>query len=178
MTKKIKPIMLLSLLSPALILFFLVPGCGYQMGSIMHPQVKSIAIAPVLNETMIPNAAAFMRQALAEQFQWDASIRVESMEKADCILYGRILDVKNKSTMQQSYDGEQRYTPSEWDAEVKFEFVVIIPGRTEALIPNRQVVGHASYQVLADHEITKKRGIQQACRDAAEQAVVYTVEAW
>ena len=156
----------------------LLPGCGYNVGSIMHPQVKSIAIAPITNETMEPLCSTYMRQALSEQYQFDGSLKVKGLKEADCIIYGRVLNIKIVATANQSYDGEQRYTPSEWRIEVKFEFTVLIPGREKPLINNRQVFGTATFQVMSDHEVTRRLGVEQACRNAAQQAVSYTVEAW
>jgi outer membrane lipopolysaccharide assembly protein LptE/RlpB len=153
-------------------------GCGYQMGSIMHPQVKSIAIAPVTNDTLEPFAAAEMRGALCEKFQFDNSLKLKQLDTADCILYGKIVEVKTTATMEDSFDYHQTYRAAEWSVSVIFEFVVLIPGRKKPLISKRRVSGSAKYQVAADQAITRKRGVRQACRNAAEQAVVYTTEAW
>ncbi|MFZ2653685.1 MAG: hypothetical protein WAX69_02100 [Victivallales bacterium] len=160
-------------------LLCLVPaGCGYHMGSVMHPQVKTIAIAPLKNDTIESMATQYMRQALSEQFDIDRSLKVKPMEEADCIIYGRIVEVKTTSIALDSTNNEQSYTPAEFHLQVKFEFVVIVPGREKALINNREVVGEATYQVTADLNIARRRGVQQACRSAAQKAVVYTVEAW
>ena len=59
----------------------LLTSCGYHIGSIAHPQIKTIAIAPVKNETYIPNAAEYMRQALSESFQKDGSWKVKEMNE-------------------------------------------------------------------------------------------------
>lgn len=170
-TKKIALLFILSLIG-------LIPGCGYKVGSIMHPQVKSIAIAPVTNETLEPMVAAYMRQSLCEQFQFDSSLKVRSLEEADCVLYGRVTEVKVSGSVNDTYDLEQTYIPAEFSVGVAFEFTVIIPGRAKPLINKRQVSGSTSYQVMADQDITRRRGVQQACRNAAQQAVNYTVEAW
>ncbi len=153
-------------------------GCGYQMGSVMHPQVKTIAIAPVKNETIEQMATQFMRQALAEQFDIDHSLKLKTVEEADCVLYGRIMEVKTTSIGFDSTNNEQTYMPAEFALKILFEFTVIVPGRTKPLISTRQVVGEATYQVAADNDISRRRGVQQACRNAAEKVVVYTVEAW
>ena len=71
-----------------------ITGCGYHWGSIMHPQVKSIAIAPVVNETTAYNVASDMRMMLAEQFTLDGSLELTSLETSDCILETRVLSVK------------------------------------------------------------------------------------
>ena len=153
-------------------------GCGYQLGSIMHPQVKTIAIAPIKNETLEQFATPSMRQALAEQFQFDNSLKVKAEDEADCILYGRIKEIKTTGIGFDSTNNEQTYAPAEFALIITFEFTVIIPGRSKSLINTRQVTGRAAYQVNADNEIARRRGIQMACRDAAQKAVVYTVEAW
>ena len=155
-----------------------VSGCGYHMGSVMHPQVQTIAIAPIKNETLEEFATPCMRQALAEQFQIDNSLSVKTVEAADCVLYGRITKIKTTGIGFDSTNNEQTYTPAEFALEITFEFTVIIPGRSKSLINLRQVSGKAAYQVTADNEIARRRGIQMACRDAAQKAVVYTVEAW
>ena len=49
-----------SILLSALLAFGL-GGCGYHLGDIGNPQLKSIAVAPIDNETYEPNASAFMR---------------------------------------------------------------------------------------------------------------------
>ena len=162
----------------SMLIILTIGGCGYKIGSIMHPQVKSIAIAPVTNDTLEPFAAAQMSAALREKFQFDNSLKVKELQTADCILYGKIIEVKTTATMEDSTDGEQTYRAAEWRVAVIFEFVVMIPGRKKPLINKRRVSGAAKYQVAADQAITRRRGVQQACRDAAEQAVVYTTEAW
>ena len=160
-------------------LLFLSPsGCGYHVGSIMHPQVKTIAVAPMKNDTIEAMATQYMRQALAEQFDIDRSLKLKSLEEADCVIYGRIVEVKTLSIGYDSSNNEQSYQPAEFVLRIKLEFVVIIPGRANPLIDTHEVEGEATYQVTADLDIARRRGIQQACRMAAQKAVVYTVEAW
>lgn len=160
------------------LLCLVVSGCGYHVGSVMHPQVKTIGIAPVKNETLEGMATPFMRQALSEQFQLDNSLSVKTVEEADCVLYGRITEIKTTAIGFDSTNNEQTYSPAEFSLQITFEFAVIIPGRSKSLINTRQVTGAAAYQVTADNDIARRRGIQQACRDVAQKAVVYTVEAW
>lgn len=155
-----------------------VSSCGYHVGSVMHPQVETIAIAPMKNETLEEFATPSMRQALSEQFQVDNSLKLKTVEEADCVMYGRITKIKTTAIGFVSTNNEQTYTPGEFALEITFEFSVIVPGRSKPLIHTREVVGKAAYQVNADNEIARRRGIQMACRDAAQKAVVYTVEAW
>ncbi|OGV59142.1 MAG: hypothetical protein A2X49_02280 [Lentisphaerae bacterium GWF2_52_8] len=158
---------------------FLFTGCGYHMGSLMHPQIKTIAIAPVTNNTMEYNLSAYMRQALSEEFCRDASLKVKSQEQADCILYCKVTKVKNTSTgMEDSTDNEITYRPAEWSIELTVEFTVVIPGRPEPLITTREVTQAATYQVMNDQVTARTNGLKQACRSVSEDVVEFTTEAW
>jgi len=156
----------------------LLNSCGYNIGSIMHPQIKTIAIAPVKNDTAEPDVSAWLRQSLAEQFELDGSLKVKSIQEADCVLYARIVNVKTEGTSFSSFDGNQTFQPAEFDVSVTVEYTVIVPSRTTPLIELREVIGETKYQVAADHFVSRRRGVQQACREAARKAVIYVTEAW
>lgn len=156
----------------------LISGCGYKFGSLMHPQIKTVAVAPVNNETMEPYVSADLRGALTEQFQFDGSLKVKSLKEADCIVYGRVIEVKTVSTSDDSFDNKQTFRAAEWQVQVTFEYEVLIPGKSRPLIPKRRVTGAAKYQIFVDQATTRRRGVQQACRNAAREAVIYTTEAW
>ena len=154
-------------------------GCGYQIGSLMHPQIKTIAIAPVVNDTLAYNASAEMRNLLSEQFMRDGSLKVVSLSKADCQVFVRITQVAFSEITERSYDDEDEiFVPDEWQVTVNAEFSVIIPGRREPLIPRRVVNGRANFQAPGDMDASRRRGILQACREAARQVVEFTTTAW
>jgi hypothetical protein len=153
-------------------------GSGYHMGSMAHPQIKTIAIAPVTNESLAYNAAADLRGMLCDQFMFDGSFKIQEQGTADCIVYARILSVLTAEVMSASYNNNKTYTAAEWSATVKVEFTVIIPGRKDPLVLKRIVSGVTNYQVEADVETNRRRGITMACRDAAQQLVQYTTEAF
>lgn len=155
-----------------------ITGCGYHWGSIMHPQVKSIAIAPVVNETTAYNVASDMRMMLAEQFTLDGSLELTSLETSDCILETRVLSVKFTEIDDDSYDASVIYRPSEWRVEVEAEFRVIIPGVREPLIKPRKVTGRALFKSQADMETNRIQATRMACSEAAKLIIIYTTEAW
>jgi outer membrane lipopolysaccharide assembly protein LptE/RlpB len=164
------------LLFPAAAL--LAGGCYHIGANIMHPQIKTIAIAPVTNDTLEPYAAAIMRDLLTEQFTVDGALKVKSQGTADCILFCRITKSENTATGEDSTDGQQTYRAAEWAITVTADFSVIIPGRSAPLIPNRTVSGTAIYQVMTDMDTTRRRGLMMACRDAAIQMVQLTTWGW
>ena len=62
-------------------------GCGYRVGSLMHPQIKTVAVAPVQNETVEYNLTAQVRNLLCERFMVDGSLKLVDEKEADCIVY-------------------------------------------------------------------------------------------
>ncbi|MHB9138658.1 MAG: LPS assembly lipoprotein LptE [Victivallaceae bacterium] len=159
-------------------LLALTGGCGYHLGSMAHPQVKTVAIAPVTNETIAYNAAADLRGMLCDQFMFDGSFKIKEQGTADCIVYAKILEILTSAVAIASYNNDQTYQPAEWMVTIKVEFTVIIPGRKDPLVSKRTVSGTANYQVQADVETNRRRGILMAGRNAAQQIVQYTAEAF
>ncbi len=153
-------------------------SCGYHMGSMMHPQVKTIAIADIRNDSKEPLLTPVMRAQLAEQFQFDGSLELTDKESADCVLYCRISKVDSRSVRDASSDGQLTYRPAEFRATIVCNFTVIIPGRSEALIPMREVSGSGDYQYETDSQLGRLAGLKIAAFNASRLIVQYTTEAW
>ena len=168
----------ISVLTAIIFLALFATGCGYHMGSMMHPQIKTIAIADIKNDTREPLLTEIMRGQLAEQVMVDGSLKLVSKEEADCILYCHIRSVKQINTRDDSDDGQETYRPTEFSVTVAGSFVVKIPGRHEDLIPMRSIIGTSRYQYESDPQLAKFSGLKQACLNFARQAVLYTTEAW
>ena len=153
-------------------------GCGYRIGTMGHPQIKTIAVAIVKNDTTIYNLSAIMRNVLAEQFMLDGSLKVVSEKKADCILYARIVEATSSEVTERSSSTDRSFETEEWQIRVTAEYSVIIPGQKTPLIPLRKVTGSANFQAPGDMDSAMRRGAAQACRKAAVEMVEFTTEAW
>ncbi len=153
-------------------------SCGYHMGSMMHPQIKTIAIAEIRNDTKEPLFTKIMRQQLAEQVQVDGSLKLVSQSEADCILYCQIQDIDTISIREDSDDGQENYRPSEFRVRITGSFQVLIPGQSKPLIPRRQISASADYQYESDPQIVRFQGLKQAAKRFASLAIQYTTEAW
>lgn len=154
-------------------------SCGYyHMGSMMHPQIKTIAISTIRNDTKEPLLTELARTQIAARFQSDNSLKLVSKEEADCILYVRL--VSATSSMRRYNPGyeEDEYRPAEFSMRLSAEMEVLIPGRSEPLIKKRTVAGSANYQYNVDPQVGRYYGLRQACYDLAGEIVEYTTEAW
>ena len=167
--------LLLMTLCPVLMLM---AGCGYRIGSLMHPQINSIAIAPVTNETVGYNLGPQVRGLLCEVFQQDGSLELRRESGADCILYARVTEVKFSKSSWSSSDDENKYVPVEWSVSIDIEYSVVIPGELQPLVAKRKTSGKATFMTGADMEAGRMSGIRQAALMAAKEIVAQVTEAW
>ena len=165
---------------------FLVLGCAlsgvscgyYHMGSMMHPQIKTIAISTIRNDTREPLLTELARVQIAARFQSDNSLKLVSKEEADCILYVRLVDLETSVSRYNPGYEEDEYRPAEFHLTLNAEMEVLIPGRSEPLIKKRTVSGAANYQYNVDPQVGKYYGMRLACFDLGGEIVEYTTEAW
>ena len=154
-------------------------SCGYyHMGSMMHPQIKTIAISTIRNDTREPLLTELARTQIAARFQSDNSLKLVSKEEADCILYVRLVKVKTSMRRYKPSYEDDDYRPAEFHVDLNAEMEVLIPGRSEPLIKKRTVSGSSNYEYNVDPQVGKYYGMRQACFDLAGQVVEYTTEAW
>ena len=152
-------------------------GCGYRIGSLMHPQIESIAIAPVINETIAYNLAPQVRGLLCETFQQDGSLELRRESNADCILYARVTSIKFSSVEWSSTYDDENFLPTEWSVTVTIEYSVVIPGELKPLAKGK-ATGLANFMTGADMEAGRANGTRLAAFDAAKKIVHQVTEAW
>ncbi len=150
-------------------------GCGYSCGSLGHPQLKTIAVAPVTNETLSYNAAAQMRNLLCETFTTDGSMKLVSMAKADCIVY---VTVSKMKISEIDWSDDDNLQANEWRCSVEAKYSVILPGRGKPLISNVSVSGSSDFVSGPDLENSRLNGMRQAMYDASKKIVSNITEAW
>ena len=153
-------------------------GCGYKMGTLVHPQLETVAVAPVVNETLSYNASAMLRQKLTEAFMTDGSLKLKSVSEADCIVYARILKVNYYEIGGHIGNTDDDFLPDEWKVTADVEFSVIIPGRAKPLIGPKTVSSSAEFVGEADLENARTNGLRQALYNASRMIVTNLTEAW
>lgn len=170
---KIKEVFLFVLLA------FLLTGCGYRIGFMGHPQINSLAVAPVVNETLIFNAAGNLRASLCERIVTDGTYKLLSESKADCILNARVVDAVFSQVSWSSDDNdEDEFLPDYYRVTVKVQYSVILPGRVKPLIGPATVTGTAMFDHIVDLETARRNGVKQALWDASKKIVDACTEAW
>ncbi|MCQ2378654.1 MAG: LPS assembly lipoprotein LptE [Victivallaceae bacterium] len=164
--------------SLALCLALTLCGCGYRIGYIGHPQLKTIGIGPVTNETLAYNLSTQIRSVLAECFQVDGTMKVTDEKKADCILYAKVVSYKYSEISWSSDTDDDDLRPNQWRVSISITYSVMIPGRAAPLIKDRTATGSATFMSGPDLEVSRTYALRQAGYEAAKNIVVQVTEGW
>ncbi|MBQ9338431.1 MAG: hypothetical protein IJS14_14165 [Lentisphaeria bacterium] len=177
--KKFRHALSRSVLLPAVLLLAVsLPGCGYHVGSLAHPQLRTIAIADVKNETYEVLAATLLRNVLAERFQFDNSLKLTSLERADCIVYARILKVSNASVSYRNFNKVEDYRPNDYVLTITVEYTVLMPGKPKPLVPKKTTSSTCLYQFTHDPAIGRENALRQCVLRISNAIVSATTESW
>jgi hypothetical protein len=162
-----------------------VSGCAYRLGSLMHPQIETVAIDTVANLTDQPQLTAQFKDRLAMQFLQDGSVRISTPDQADAVVRGCVVSVSTERLASaERRDDDERDADSEAYQTTVYRTTVVVeyelrqPGRASPVIPLTPVRGSADFAGLPDLEIARQAALAQAVNDAAKAVVTGITEAW
>jgi len=158
-------------------------GClGYRLGSMADPQLKTIAVARVDNDTDEPRVSAYAASRLRSRLVTDGALRLVESSDADCILKARVRSYAVSSVgsakLPSADPGQQLYMTSVWRVTVTVEYSLVAPRGDKPLIAPRTVNGAAEYTDLIDLDVVRQDGLRQALYDAAGKIVRDVTEKW
>ena len=152
-------------------------GCGYKAGFIKHPQLNSIAVAPVINETEIYNAASNMRMMMTEAIMQDGTYKLADLRRADAILYMTVDNILFAEASPAVVSEQVEYRPDEWRVRVNVSYKLVIPGQGKPLMAGSRY-GEIRFQAGADVESGRLKAVRQACFEAAKNITYAIAEGW
>ena len=155
-------------------------GCGYKIGFMGHPQIKSLGVAPVTNETLSYNGAGQLRALLCERIMNDGTYKLLRENEADCVLYAKILKVEFRKRSWSTDDNHNSgvFFPKYYNVKVTVEFSVIVPGRVSPLIGPAKVIGSAMFDHIIDLEHARQVAVKYALWDATKKIIDKCTETW
>lgn len=163
----------------------LISSCrGYQIGEIKHPQIDSIAIAPVKNMTARSRLSIDLQAGLRLAIQGDGTYKLKDSKLSDCIVHAKITKgvTHGVGTSYRSNDKEDKDTSNYGTTMYKYlievEYTVLIPGRNRPLIQTTVVTGENRFTALADIEQSRGLAAKRAANDAAKKIIANITEAW
>ena len=95
-----------------IIFSLLLSGCGYRLASMANPMLDnydSIAIPYFENKTFEAEAVTIFTYAVVNEFVESKRLKVENIDKADLVLYGKIIKLNEQSIGYSSDDKALEY---------------------------------------------------------------------
>ena len=160
-----------------LTLFF--TGCGYNIGYLSHPQIKTVGVGKIKNLTDEPRLASYLREKLKERFMVDGSIKFVSSEDADIIINGVISNYKVNAAGSLSSDQRERedgFFTTIYRTTITFEYDV--KTRKDWDVQSATVNGSAQYTELIDQQEEKRNSLRRAAYEVSKEVVTNITEAW
>lgn len=153
-----------------LILSLMVSGCGYKLGTIPVGGIKTIAIAPVDNQT----GKSFIEEAtvtntLIKQFNRDGTVKVTDESLADATLLVTIKDYTQSA---------QAFTDN--DVGEYFRLIItahiLVKDRKGKVLHTETIQGEGKYSVTQDQGEIERISVKEAIKDLCIDAVRAVVE--
>lgn len=163
------------LLGMALVLMTL-PGCvGYQLGSTLPPDVKSIYVHLFINRCNEPLLEIDTTNATIAEFQKDGTLRIVPKGEADVLLETTL----NAMTLTPlRYDQiSDKSKPNEYRLTLQVSFV-LKRAKTREIMNEASVVGESTFVFLGNLNSSKRAAIPAASEDLAKRIVEKVVETW
>lgn len=161
----------------AFLLSFALSGCvsGYRLGSTLPPDIKSVHVPIVNNQTDEPLLADEVTRAVLAQVQRDGSLDIESPEAADAILRVTVTDFRLEPL---GFEATDRRRVDEYRLRLiaNAELVRTSSGNTLARAGDLQ--GRSDFELTGDLTSGKRLGTPGAAEDLARRIVAAVTEAW
>lgn len=160
----------------ALILLSALPGCvGYQLGSMLPPDIQTVYVPTFINETEEPLLEIETTRAAISEIQRDGSLRIASAEEADAILTVRLIEFRLQPL---AYDRDRRAAAEEYRMYITASVVLTRRSTDEIIAQSARVTGNATFFLVGDMTSSKQSALPEASRDLAHLIISRLVEAW
>ncbi len=159
----------------ALGLLLYITGCvGYQLGSMLPPDIRSVYIPTFVNDTDEPLLEIGTTRAAIEEFQRDGSLNVLSERNADTILH---VNLTHFDLLPLAFDENTRTLADEY--RILLTASILLKHRvSDEVIAKQTVQGDSTFIFSGDLTSAKRRAIPEAAEDLAHNIVERVVEAW
>lgn len=150
-------------------------GCTtYELGSALPPDIESLHIPPVINQTGEPLLETEVTRALLRELQRDGTLRVADAETADARLDVTLVKFE---TAPVRYERDDTRTAAEYRMLIAAQ-VHLTRKTDEAPMMQRVMHGDTTFQFFGDMATSKSTAIPDASRDLAHDIIESMVEYW
>jgi hypothetical protein len=154
----------------------LLAGCvGYQFGTSLPQNYKTLSVKGFENKTGEPNLEFAATQATLQEFQRDGSVDVAEAASADLVLETTLKEARFEAVR---FAKNRTATANEYRMTVEAVITLIDRKTGDVLIVKRKVQGEATFTTLGDSQQARLSAQPKVSADLAHQIVKNVVEFW
>ncbi len=153
-------------------------GCssmGYNLGSMLPPEIQTIFVPTVVNKSMQPLLEADTTQAIIQEIQRDGSLEIASEQNADSKLK---VVITNYRIVPIAFETARATATEEYRIFITASFVATRAIDGSVIAESAWVQGDATTELIGDLTAAKEKGLPLAARDLARNIVTSIVEYW
>ena len=151
-------------------------GCaGYRLGSMLPPDIKSVAVPTFVNRTLEPMAEVEATRAAIQEFQKDGSLKVMPEGESDAVLRVTLTDYSLKPV---SYRSDKRSAAREYRVTMIASVELVRCSDQAVVARHPRAKGEAVFELAGDLSSAKLRVLPEVSEDLAHSIVEKVVEAW
>lgn len=164
-----------SWLAMALLTLIAATGCTtYEVGSALPPDIETIHVPPVLNQTGEPLLESEVTRALLRELQRDGTLRMTDAESADARLDVSLVKFE---TAPVRYERDDTKTATEYRMLIAAQVRLTRKNEAEPMM-QRVMHGDTTFTFFGDMASSKNTATPLAARDLAHDIVESMVEYW
>jgi outer membrane lipopolysaccharide assembly protein LptE/RlpB len=161
---------------PVLAALALLNGCaGYQLGSMLPPDIQKVYVPTFVNQTTEPFIEIETTQATIVEFQLDGSLEVVREEQADSILEVTLKDYNLEAV---GYSKVRRTQANEYRVTITASILFKRKATDEVVVNYPAVIGQETFPYSGDLSSAKRAVLPQVAEQLAHNIVKRVVETW
>ena len=162
-------------MAPVIIFLILLSSCGYRIAYHLPPDIRSIAIPILKNETYQPGIEVPITNQIITEFLRDGSLKVRKKGDSDLLLSGKIIAYKRNVI---AFDPEDTDEPIEYRLYLRLRFSLKDLRTDKVLWKISTLTGKTTYFVSGNYSKTESEALREATEDLAQKVVERVVEFW
>ncbi len=154
---------------------FLLSSCGYRIAYHLPPDIHSIAIPILKNETYEPGIEVPITNEIITEFLRDGSLKIRKKRDSDLLLLGKITSYKRNPI---AFDAEDTDEPIEYRFYIRIWFSLKNMRTNKVLWKIGGLTGKTTYFVRGNYSKTESEALREATENLAQKLVERVVESW
>ena len=153
-------------------------GCahmGYSLGSMLPPDISSVYVPIVDNQTDEPDIESDVTTAVIGFIQRDGSLSISSESEADAVLH---IVLQRYEIVPISFESDRRTAAEEYRIYLTASIALIRSADGEIIAESPGVRGESTFELAGDLTSSKLVGLPEAADDLAHDIVEKIVEYW